>query len=230
MKRNITLIIGALALIILIGGSYILYNKLSKEYSNGGSSFILNETASPTKDTNQSDSGNNSSNEDSTDKDSTSQDSSNNSSADNNASSTTDTYNDYYNFTVTDWDGNEVQLSDMKGKPIILNFWASWCSPCKAEMPDFEEAYKEHGDEVVFMMINLTDGYRETVIKAKNHVKKEGYTFPVYFDTKSDVAYSFSVSTIPATYLIDENGNIVGHAAGMIDAAALAEAIAILKK
>ena len=209
MKRNLTLILGAIALVILIGGSYMLYNKLSKEYNNG-SSFIM-DTPHPKEE----DTDNNSSNENS---DSTS------------TSSPADTYNDYYNFTVTDWEGNEVQLSDMKGKSVILNFWASWCPPCKAEMPDFEEAYKEHGDEIVFMMINLTDGYRETVDKAKNHIKKEGYTFPVYFDTKSDVAYSFSVSSIPATYLIDKNGNVVGHAVGMIDKTALAEAMDILKQ
>ncbi len=95
-------------------------------------------------------------------------------------------------------------------------------------MPDFEKAYKEYGDEIHFMMINLTDGYRETVTKANNHVKKEGYTFPVYFDTKSDVAYSFNVSSIPATYLIDENGNLIGHAVGMINKEAIDEAISML--
>ncbi len=205
MKRNLTLILGAVALIALIGGSYILYNKLSKEYNNG-SAFITNST--PPKETDHAPSTDDSNAP--------------------NTSAPTDTYNDYYNFTVTDWEGNEVQLSDMKGKSVILNFWASWCPPCKAEMPDFEEAYKEHGEDIVFMMINLTDGYRETVEKAKNHIKKEGYTFPVYFDTKSDVAYSFNVSSIPATYLIDKNGNVVGSAAGMINKEALAEAVEIL--
>lgn len=224
MKKNITLIIGGIALVLLLCGSYILYNKLSKEYNSGGSSFIMDETPPPNNENNTTSSNEGASNE------GTSIDSSTNDSASNDNSSTSDTYNDYYNFTVTDYEGNEVLLSDMKGKPVILNFWASWCSPCKAEMPDFEEAYKEHGDDIVFMMINLTDGNRETVETAKKHVEKEGYTFPVYFDTKSDVAYSFSVSSIPATYLVDENGNVVGHAIGMIDAASLAQAIDVLKK
>ena len=229
MKRNITLIIGALALIALISGSYILYSKLSKEYGTGGSSFIMDENTNQTT-PNENNTSEDSSNSNSSNENDSTEDSSNANSENTDNASTSDTYNDYYNFTVTDWDGNEVQLSDMKGKPVILNFWASWCSPCKAEMPDFEEAYKEHGNDIVFMMINLTDGNRETVTKAKNHVKKEGYTFPVYFDTKSDVAYSFNVSSIPATYLIDENGNIVGHAIGMIDAASLAQAVDILKQ
>ncbi|MBP3544577.1 MAG: TlpA family protein disulfide reductase, partial [Lachnospiraceae bacterium] len=65
-------------------------------------------------------------------------------------------------FTVIDAEGNEVKLSDMRGKPVVVNFWASWCGPCKMEMPEFEEVYKELGDEVHFMMVNLTDGWQET--------------------------------------------------------------------
>ena len=66
-------------------------------------------------------------------------------------------------FTVVDEEGNPVSLSDFFGKPIILNFWASWCGPCKSEMPDFEEAYLEYGDVIQFLMVNCTDGSRETV-------------------------------------------------------------------
>ena len=66
-------------------------------------------------------------------------------------------------FTVYDLDGNEVHLSDFIGKPVVLNFWASWCSPCKMEMPDFNEKYLEIGEEVQFLIINMTDGSRETV-------------------------------------------------------------------
>ena len=66
-------------------------------------------------------------------------------------------------FTVYDLDGNEVHLSDFIGKSVVLNFWASWCSPCKMEMPDFNEKYLEIGEEVQFLIINMTDGSRETV-------------------------------------------------------------------
>lgn len=66
-------------------------------------------------------------------------------------------------FTVYDLDGNEVHLSDFIGKSIVLNFWASWCSPCKMEMPDFNEKYLEIGEEVQFLIINMTDGSRETI-------------------------------------------------------------------
>ena len=60
-------------------------------------------------------------------------------------------------FTVVDIDGNEHKLSEFEGKPVVLNFWASWCGPCKSEMPDFDEAYKKYKDEIHFLMVNLTD-------------------------------------------------------------------------
>lgn len=196
MKRNISFIIVGLALVLLIGGAYVLYDKLSKEYSSDSNLVIDKPTQAPPSDT--------SSKED------------------------TDKYNDYYNFTVTDWDSNEVQLKDFKGKPVILNFWASWCPPCVGELPYFEEAYKEYGDKVQFMIVNLTDGNRETVELAKKYITDNKYTFPVYFDTKADVAFSFSVSSIPATYLVDENGNIVGHAIGAIEKKDMEDIIKIL--
>lgn len=131
-------------------------------------------------------------------------------------------------FTVVDKDGKEVKLSDMRGRPVVVNFWASWCPPCKAEMPDFEEMYKKYGDKVVFMMVNMTDGFQETLSKAKAHIADNGYTFPVYFDTKSSAAYTYNVSSIPATYLVDSKGNLVAHATGMISGKALEEGIGLI--
>ena len=86
-------------------------------------------------------------------------------------------------FTVYDADGNEVHLSDFRGKPVVLNFWASWCGPCKMEMPDLEKAYQEYGDQIQFMLVDLTDGSQETVEKASAFIKEQGYTFPVFYDT-----------------------------------------------
>ncbi len=81
-------------------------------------------------------------------------------------------------FTVYDVNGNEVSLSDYKGKPVVLNFWATWCYYCKEEMPDFNKAYKEYPD-VQFLMVNATDGVQETKEKAMQYVKDEGFDFPV---------------------------------------------------
>ncbi len=132
-------------------------------------------------------------------------------------------------FTVYDYDGKPVKLSDMRGKPVVINFWASWCPPCKAEMPDFEEMYKKYGDEVVFMMVNMTDGDRETVELAKKHVEDNKFTFPVYFDTEMSAAYTYYVTNLPATYFIDADGNLITHAIGMINAATLERGIEFIK-
>ena len=77
-------------------------------------------------------------------------------------------------FTVYDLDGNPVSLSDYFGKPIVLNFWASWCGPCKMELPDFQETYDELGGDVQFLIVNLTDGSRETVETASAYLKEQG--------------------------------------------------------
>lgn len=128
-------------------------------------------------------------------------------------------------FTVYDAEGNAVTLDSLKGKPIVLNFWASWCGPCKSEMPDFEKVYAEYGDRVTFAMVNMTDGQRETQEKAQAHIDKEGFTFPVYFDLNQDAANTYGVSAIPTTYVIDADGNLVAYASGAISGEALSGAL-----
>lgn len=129
------------------------------------------------------------------------------------------------NFTVYDLDGNEVNLTDFFGKPIIVNFWASWCGPCKMEMPDFNEAYQTYKDDITFLMVNMTDGSRETVEKASTFIEESGYIFPVYYDTEYSAAITYSVSSLPTTYFIDADGYLIAHARGAIDGATLQKGI-----
>lgn len=128
-------------------------------------------------------------------------------------------------FAVYDADGNLVNLSDYFGKPIVLNFWASWCPPCKSEMPEFETVYKELGETVQFMMVDLVDGSRETTELGAAHIEEQGYTFPVFYDSDQDAAKKYGITSIPTTVFINADGYIVTSARGAITELTLRQGI-----
>jgi len=115
-------------------------------------------------------------------------------------------------FTVLDADGAEVTLADRlaDGKPIVLNFWATWCGPCKSELPAFDKAAAEYADKITFMMLNMTDGYQETVDGVTSFMEDNGYTFPVYFDTTYSAAIPYGANSIPLTCFVTSGGVVVG--------------------
>jgi thiol-disulfide isomerase/thioredoxin len=131
-------------------------------------------------------------------------------------------------FTVYDADGKPVKLSDMKGKPVVLNFWASWCPPCKAEMPDFDAVCKEYEGKVIFMMVNLTDGERETVESARNFIHMMEYSFPVYYDTDMEASNTYGIQSIPTTFFIDADGGLVAYGSGALSENELRRGISML--
>lgn len=130
--------------------------------------------------------------------------------------------------TVYDAQGNAYALSDFRGKPVILNFWATWCGYCKKEMPDFDAKYQEYGDEIHFLMINVTDGVQETVEKASDYIAQQGFGFPVYYDTDQSAAMNYNLSGLPVTYLLDAEGNLVAWQQGMLSAQTLQKGIDML--
>ncbi len=120
-------------------------------------------------------------------------------------------------FKVYDMNGNAVTLSSKKGKPVIVNFFATWCPPCVGELPHFEEMYKEYGDKVEFMIVDLTDGYDETKEKVADFIEKNGYTFPVYLDSDINAVIAYNISSIPLTAFIDGEGKIVSSKVGAMN-------------
>ena len=131
-------------------------------------------------------------------------------------------------FTVTDANGAKASLADFKGKPMIINFWASWCPPCQSEMPYFQEAFLEHGEAVSFIMADLVDGGRETESAARRFIAEKGYTFPVYFDPATRAASDYGVMSIPTTFFIDGQGIVRAFHLGAMSREMLEEEIQAL--
>jgi thiol-disulfide isomerase/thioredoxin len=127
-------------------------------------------------------------------------------------------------FTVLDWDGNEVHLSDYIGKPIVLNFWAHWCGPCQQEMPEFNAKWEELGGEVTFLMVH--EG--AAVDDGKDKVTEGGYTFPVVFDTDSSAGARYGITAFPTTFFIDKEGNLRGYYMGIMSAEMLQQGIDLI--
>ena len=120
-------------------------------------------------------------------------------------------------FTVQDSSDGVWSLSDFRGKPVVLNFWSSTCPPCMAEMPLFQKYWEKYGDQVEFMIVNLTDGYNDTFESAMKVVTENEYMFPVYFDIASEGAVAYSIRSIPMTFFIDARGVIVSQHLGMLN-------------
>ena len=131
-------------------------------------------------------------------------------------------------FTVKDPDGAEHTLSDYRGKPVVVNFWASWCGPCKMEMPHFQQAWEQYGDQIQFMMVNLSTGFGDSRERAEQFLSEGGYTFPVFYDELSQCAVGYGLSGVPMTVFIDADGMIQNIAQGMLTQERLDSAIAAL--
>lgn len=133
-------------------------------------------------------------------------------------------------FEVLNAENKEIKLSDYFGKPIVINFWATWCVPCKVELTEFNEAYKKYNKDVEFLMLNLTDGYNDTVESVKEFIHQNNYEFPVYFDTKNSAGTAYRIYSIPQTIFINKSGEIVKTFKGIINRQNLEQYIEIIKE
>ena len=117
-----------------------------------------------------------------------------------------------YNFILKSFEGKEIYFGKLRGKVILLNLWASWCPPCRAEMPTIQNLYDKvkNDTSIVFVLISLDDDQS----KAENFVKDKNFNMPFYF-LADRMPEAFSTNTIPTTFLIASNGKIVSKEVGM---------------
>ncbi|SHF54051.1 redoxin domain-containing protein [Ornithinibacillus halophilus] len=110
-------------------------------------------------------------------------------------------------FELTTLEGENVKLSDFHGKKVFLNFWATWCPPCKKEMPEMQEFHEEYSDEVVIIALNATDSEKNEGVVA-DFIEEYDYTFPVLLDPEMKVVDEYMAISLPTTYFIGTDGVI----------------------
>ena len=132
-------------------------------------------------------------------------------------------------FTLYDQYGNEHKLSDYEGKTVFLNFWATWCPPCRREMPHIEDLYKEYGenkeDVVILGVASPSYGNEGDEAYITDFLEEEGYTFPVVFDIGGQLLYQYGINAFPTTFIINPEGYITTYVPGAMSKQTMKEII-----
>ena len=129
-------------------------------------------------------------------------------------------------FTVYTPEGEAVKLSQLQGKPVVLNLWTSWCIYCKQEMPDFEKLYERYGQDVHFLMVNVTGA--DTRAEAEKYIADSGHSFPVYYDTDGSLAQNYYTGSVPTTYFFNAKGEAVTYVPGAVSGDILEQGIQMI--
>ena len=123
-----------------------------------------------------------------------------------------------YDCEVQTAEGAPMRLTQIAdGKPLVVNFWATWCPYCIEEMPDFQAIYDDYGDRVAFAFVDATDNARETVDDGKAWIADTGYTMPFYFDVARQAVSAFGIQAYPTTVVVSASGEIMTISPGKID-------------
>jgi peroxiredoxin len=119
------------------------------------------------------------------------------------------------NFTLKNLDGEEVSLSQFRGKHVLINFWATWCGPCKVEMPSLETLYQRFKNKNFALLAISNDMFGATIVKP--FIKANNLNFTILLDQRLKASNAFGVTSLPATYMIDPQGKIIGALFGAED-------------
>jgi peroxiredoxin len=129
-------------------------------------------------------------------------------------------------FTLVNLEGEEIRLSELRGKGVVINFWATWCNPCKREMPLIEEQYQIVKDqEIEILAVNIA----ESNLAVSSFIKRLGVTFPVLLDSDRAVTQRYGVGALPSTFFINKDGIVVEHFVGEMNESILVKRLDLIK-
>lgn len=117
--------------------------------------------------------------------------------------------------SLTGLDGKTYSFDDLNGKPVVINFWASWCGPCRIEAPDLVRLYEKYSEQIEIYAVNVTVG--DSIDGAKAFAEEYGFDFPVLLDPEGTVSELYQIRPIPTTFFVNGKGIIVDQVIGVVD-------------